>query len=112
MSLSRPSPFNCPVAMQSCLFSSNIIQNETPFYDDYFKIISDTEFWIRVGHKLTYVHISDYLFSYRVHSESMTQANFWVILSERWRILKKHNLSKIRFIFDFLRASRRAFLGK
>lgn len=112
LSLSRPSPFNCPVALQSCLFSSNIIQNETPFFDDYFKIISDTEFWIRVGHKLTYVHISDYLFSYRVHSQSMVQSNFYPILVERWRILKKHNLSKIRFFFDFLRTFLHILLRK
>ena len=112
LSMSRPSPFHCPVALQSCLFSSNIIQYEIPFFDDSFKIISDTEFWIRVGLKLTYVHISNYLFSYRVHSKSMVQSNLFPILMERWRILKKHNLSKIRFIFDFLRASRHAFLGK
>jgi glycosyltransferase involved in cell wall biosynthesis len=112
LSMSRPSPFVCPVAIQSCLFSSNIIQREASFFDENFKIIYDTEFWIRVGRELTYVHISNYLFSYRVHSESMAQTNFCPIISERWRILKKHNLSKIRFIFDFLRSSRRALLGK
>lgn len=112
LSMSRPSPFICPVALQSCLFSSNIIQNEIPFFDDSFKIISDTEFWIRLGHELTYVHISDYLFSYRVHSKSMVQTNFYPILMERWRILKKHNLSKIRFLLDFLRIFRRVLFGK
>ena len=112
LSISRPSPFNCPVAIQSCLFSSNIIQREISFFDDSFKIIYDIEFWIRVGHELTYVHISDYLFSYRVHSESMAQTNFYPIVRERWRILKKHNLSKIRFTLDFLRTFRRALLGK
>ena len=112
LSMSRPSPFNCPVAIQSCLFSSNIIQAKSSFFDDYFKIIYDTEFWIRVGHELTYVHISDYLFSYRVHSESMAQTNFYPILRERRRILKKHNLSKIRFILDFLRTFQSILLGK
>jgi len=112
LSMSRPSPFNCPIAIQSCLFSSNIIHSETSFFDDDFKIIYDIEFWIRLGHKLTYVHISDYLFFYRLHSESMAHTNLYPILRERWRILKKHNLSKIRFIFDFLRTFQIILLGK
>jgi glycosyltransferase involved in cell wall biosynthesis len=111
LSMSRPSPFNCPVAIQSCLFSSDIIHKDLPFFDNYFKVIYDTEFWIRLGCNLTYVHISDYLFFYRIHSESMAKNNFYPILRERWFILKKHNLSKTRFIFDFLRTLRSLIYG-
>jgi glycosyltransferase involved in cell wall biosynthesis len=103
LSMARPSPFNCPVFIQSCLFSSNILQSNMLFFDEDFKIIYDTEFWIRTGRNYTYVHISDHLFFYRLHLDSMASNNYYPIICERWRILKKHNLSKIRFFLDFLR---------
>jgi glycosyltransferase involved in cell wall biosynthesis len=112
LSMTRLSAFYCPVAQQSCLYNSDTFDINSPFFDDGLKIIFDTEFWFRMRNSLTYVHISDYLFFYRVHSSSMVQTNFYPIMKERWYILKKHNLSKIRFFLDFLRFCVSAILGK
>jgi glycosyltransferase involved in cell wall biosynthesis len=103
LSMSRPSPFNCPVSVQSCLFNSNLIVKNKPLFDSSFPMIWDTEFWIRQGKGLTYVHISNHLFYYRIHPGSLVQKNFFSILRERWGILKLHNLSLTRFLFDFFR---------
>ncbi len=103
LSMARLSPFSCPVSIQSCLFSSSLIQDGSPFFLEQFPIIYDTEFWLRRGCSLKYLHVSDYLFVYRIHSSSMVQSNFFPILRERWNIFKLHNLSLSRFLFDFLR---------
>jgi len=103
LSLATPSPFNCPVSIQSCLFSSTIILKDSNFFIEQFPIAYDTEFWLRRGSSLKYLHVSDYLFMYRIHSNSLAHSSFWPILRERWGMLKLHNLSLIRFLFDFLR---------
>lgn len=106
LSMARPSPFSCPVSIQSCLFQSNLIQDESPFLDKRFPIAYDTEFWLRRGKCLNYLHISDYLFYYRLHQNSMASTNFFPLLRERWGMLRLHNLSLVRFLFDFLRQLR------
>lgn len=111
LSLSRPSPFSCPVSIQSCLFSSNIIQDESPLFDTRFPIAFETEFWLRRGNELSYLHISDHLFYYRIHPNSMCAANFFPLLRERWGMLRLHNLSLIRFLFDLLRQLRAMMLA-
>lgn len=103
LSLYKPSPFICPIAIQSCLFSSKLILKNRPLFDVSFPRIWDLEFWIRRGRDLSYIHISNHLFYYRVHDDSTVQKNFFPILKERWRILRRHNLSLIRFLFDFIR---------
>jgi glycosyltransferase involved in cell wall biosynthesis len=112
LSMTRLSPFYCPVAQQSCLYNSDLYNNKLPFFDEDLKIIHDTEFWIRKRDRLTYVHISDYLFFYRIHSSSMVQTHFFKIIKERWIILKKHNLSKIRFCIDLLKFLLSGLVGK
>jgi glycosyltransferase involved in cell wall biosynthesis len=103
LSMARPSPFSCPVSIQSCLFSSNTIQKDSTFFLNQFPIAYDTEFWLRRGSKLKYIHVSEHLFIYRIHSNSMASTNFWPIFQERWGMLKLHDLSLSRFLFDFLR---------
>lgn len=112
LSMTRLSPFYCPVSQQSCLYSFDLYDNKLPFFDEDLTIIHDTEFWIRMRDRLTYVHISDYLFFYRIHSSSMVQRYFFTIIKERWIILKKHNLSKIRFCIDLLKFFLISFVGK
>jgi glycosyltransferase involved in cell wall biosynthesis len=102
LSLARLSPFSCPVSIQSCLFSSNIIQEDSVFFIEKFQIAYDTEFWLRRGSGLKYLHVSDYLFMYRIHANSMAHSNFLPILRERWGMLKLHKLSLVRFLFGFL----------
>lgn len=103
LALHRPSPFTCPVAIQSCLFSSKLILNNKPLFDCTFPRIWDLEFWIRRGKDLSYIHISNHLFYYRIHPDSAVQKNFFPILKERWRILRLHNLSLTRFVYDLIR---------
>ena len=103
LSQTRPSPFSCPVGILSCLFSSSLIEIESTLFNNDFPISWDTEFWIRRGLDLSYLHISDHLCCYRIHSNSLVQANFIPLLHERWGILKLHKLSKMRFIYGFIR---------
>ena len=112
LSMTRLSPFYCPVSQQSCLYSSDLYDKDLPLFDDDLTIIFDTEFWIRMRDRLTYVHISDYLFFYRIHSSSMVRTHFFKIIKERWLILKKHNLSKTRFCIDLLKFFLSSFVGK
>ena len=102
LSMSRHCPFSCPVSIQSCLFRSSLIETETIFFNNNFPIAYDTEFWLRRGGELSYLHISDHLFYYRIHANSMLQTNFFPVLRERWGMLKLHNLSLPRFLIDLL----------
>ena len=103
LSQARPSPFSCPVGILSCLFSSRLIEIESTLFNNDFLIIYDTEFWIRRGLDLSYLHISDHLCYYRIHSNSMSQSNFIPLLRERWGILKLHKLPKTQFIYGIIR---------
>ncbi len=99
----RPSPFVCPVSIRSCLFSSENLKEGIALLDKKFQIIYDTEFWLRRGNKLSFLHISDRLFYKRIHSDSMERSNFFPILLERWGMLRKHNLPLSRFLYGLFR---------
>lgn len=106
LSLSVPTPFSCPVSIQSCLFSSSVVQGDAPLFDTRFPIAYDTEFWLRRGGSMSYAHVSDRLYYYRNHPDSMCRKSFFPIFRERWVMRKLHNLSFIRFVLGFLRQLR------
>lgn len=103
LSLLRLSPFACPVALLSCLFSSKILEEGKPLFDNRFPYAYDIELWLRRGSVFSYIHLSDRLFYYRIHCESACKRNFFPILRERWDMLKLHNLPLGRFLYGLMR---------
>ena len=103
LSMLRPTPYACPVFLQSCMFNSALIPGQGTFFDPRFPIIYDTEFWLRRGQRLSYIHVGERLFRYRIHANSMARSNYFPIFKEIRLIRRTHKLPLLRFIYGFLR---------
>ena len=93
--------FSSPIYLQSALLSSKLLNDKLSF-DRQLQNIYDLDFFIQLWKKDTkYIHISDFLFTYRVHSNSLSKNKKLQIFVERWKVTKKHNLSRLRFVIKY-----------
>jgi glycosyltransferase involved in cell wall biosynthesis len=95
-------PFYCPIYLNTVLFHSNLIKNNKDFFDINFELIYDIDYWISNFNKLSYISLSDNLSTYVKHGSNLSIKNNKKILVERFNILKKHKLSKLKFFYKFL----------
>lgn len=93
--------FSSPLYLQSALFSKGLIRNDK-FFDERLKIIYDLDYFIELKKfNVKYVHISDHLFTYRVHRQSLSSTKLWQIFAERLLITRKHKLSLLIFFLKY-----------
>lgn len=93
--------FSSPLHIQSALFSKRLIRNDK-FFDERLKIIYDIDYFINLKKlNVRYVHISDNLFTYRIHGQSLSSTKLWRIFVERLLITRKHKLSLLLFILKY-----------
>lgn len=95
-------PFFCPIYLNTVLFHSRLIKNDRDFFDTKFELIYDIDYWISNFNKLSYISVSDNLSTYVKHGSNLSLTNKKKIFLERWGILKKHKLSKLKFFYKFL----------
>lgn len=94
--------FSSPLHLQSALFSKRLIRNDK-FFDERLKIIYDLDYFINLKKfNFRYVHISDNLFTYRIHGESLSSTKLWRIFVERLLITRKHKLSLLVFFLKYV----------
>jgi hypothetical protein len=79
-----------------------LIKNNKDFFDINFELIYDIDYWISNFNKLSYISLSDNLSTYVKHGSNLSIKNNKKILVERFNILKKHKLSKLKFFYKFL----------
>lgn len=93
--------FSSPIYLQSALISVRLLQGQ-PIFDKRLQNIYDLDFFVGLRKQNTkYIHISDYLFTYRVHPNSLSKNNKIQICLERWIVTKKQKFSKIRFVIKY-----------
>lgn len=106
MSTSRHDVFSSPIYLQSCIISLDLFKpdNNGKFFDSRFSMHYDMDFFMGKREGSSFVHVSDNLFVYRVHSQSLSSNNKFSRFLERLALTKKHNLSLFRFfIISILR---------
>lgn len=94
----RRDAFSSPLFLQSVLFSTDLI-NDAEKLDLSLPMLYDMDLLLRLLIKgVSYIHISDKCFVYRVHADSLSSTRRWDVTKERYRITRKHNMSVINYL--------------
>ncbi|MEM5498183.1 glycosyltransferase [Paraglaciecola mesophila] len=67
--------FGCPVCHPTAMFNMNVLAKPDIRYDSEFDKTEDFELWTRLASKTKIGILSEVLFQYRIHSESITSKN-------------------------------------
>ena len=102
MSKNKFDTFSSYLYLQSVLFSTRLLTKD--FYlDTSFPMLYDMDLFERLKEKdVSYVHLSDRLFKYRVHPDSLVATKKIEIMIERYKITRKHDMSMFRFYIKAL----------
>lgn len=89
--------FSSPLYLQSVLFSTSILDLNS-FLDTNLTLLYDIDLFTRLfKSNASYIHISNNLFTYRIHSNSLAANKKYTILKERFLLTRKYKLSLIRY---------------
>lgn len=66
--------------------------NQIGEYDTNLFLAEDYDYWIRMYHLTTIIHINDYLYLYRQHNNSLSQKRKEEISNQVYRVIKKNFL--------------------
>ena len=89
----------CPIYLNTVMFNSRLINSKKEFFDTKFELIYDIDFWISNFGKLSYISVSDNLATYIKHGGNLSVNNKYQIFFERIKMLKKYDLSLLKFFY-------------
>lgn len=95
-------PYFCPIYLNTVMFNSRLITSKKKFFDDNFELLYDIDYWISNFDDLSYISISNTLSTYIKHGNNLSSTKKFQIFIERLKILRKHNLSILKFFFKTL----------
>jgi len=96
----RHDAFSSPIYLQSFLLSTKYLSYfDSDLLDLQFPMHYDIDLFLRLKKiGVSYVHISDKLFKYRVHSNSLGASKRFDTFVERYHLTRKHSMSFLRFL--------------
>ncbi|MGA1840026.1 MAG: glycosyltransferase family 2 protein [bacterium] len=83
-----------------CFMYSRKVMESIGEYDPVTELAEDYDFWIRVAKVFSMEHISEPLYFFRVHGESLSKSKYYEVLTVGFLVMLKNNISSIDHVTD------------